>query len=92
MEDGCSKRFDIETVDFRPQNYSTGDQNTMSVIASSDQPRQASYSSTAHYGPLPGITTSQGAHENSLTSATGSFLERQEYMAADSHAEPVWPG
>ncbi|KAB8294131.1 hypothetical protein EYC80_009577 [Monilinia laxa] len=21
MEDGCSKRFDIETVDFRPQNY-----------------------------------------------------------------------
>ncbi|CAL3962520.1 unnamed protein product [Diplocarpon coronariae] len=31
MEDGCSKRFDIETVDFKPKSYRSSDQRLMSI-------------------------------------------------------------
>lgn len=79
MEDGCSKRFDIETVDFRPQSYSNGEQSSVRVTSrSSELPsRQASYSSS-HYSPPPGSSTSLGPHDSPLTSASGPFMERQE--------------
>ena len=93
MEDGCSKRFDIETVDFRPQNYGNGDQNGMRAAESrtaDNQSRHPSYCSSAHYSPPPGSTTSQAPHESSLTSADGTFLDRHEYFAADNTQDPVW--
>ncbi|KAF8852099.1 hypothetical protein BDZ45DRAFT_126426 [Acephala macrosclerotiorum] len=92
MEDGCSKRFDIETVDFRPQSYSNNDQHSMRVpIRGSDnQSRQASYSSGAHYSPPP-LSRDPHAHDNPLTSAPGTFLERPEYLGnQDGGHEAVW--
>ena len=92
MEDGCSKRFDIETVDFRPQNYSNND--AMRATAShttENQSRQPSYSSSAHYSPPPSETTSQGGtHDSPLTSAHGAFLEREDYLAGDNTQDLVW--
>lgn len=91
MEDGCSKRFDIETVDFRPQNYTSTDPNSMKNLLSrpgAEQSRQPSYSSSAHYNPAPGAST--GGHDLSLTSASGGYLQRQDYMTGESHGEPVW--
>ncbi|KAG0651323.1 Cell wall transcription factor ACE2 [Hyphodiscus hymeniophilus] len=92
MEDGCAKRFDIETVDFRPQNY--GNEDATRAAASrgaGNQSRQPSYSSSAHYSPPPGSTTSQGGpHDGSLTSARGAFLERQDYLTEDNTQDPVW--
>ncbi|KAG9232210.1 hypothetical protein BJ875DRAFT_92046 [Amylocarpus encephaloides] len=75
MEDGCSKRFDIETVDFRPQNYSNPEPCSIRVSQrpSENPSRQASYSSSAGLG----------SHDSPLTSASGPFLERQEYMASN---------
>ncbi len=86
MEDGCSKRFDIETVDFRPQSYNnSNDQHNMRVPTrtSDNQSRQASYSSGGHYSPPPGSSTSRGphVHDNSLTSVPGTYLERHEYLS-----------
>lgn len=91
MEDGCSKRFDIETVDFRPQNYSSTDPNSLKNLLSrpgAEQSRQPSYSSSAHYTPPPGVST--GGHDVSLTSASGGYLQRQDYMTGENHQEPVW--
>lgn len=94
MEDGCSKRFDIETVDFRPQSYGSNDHNSMRVPPRStdNQSRQASYSSSSHYTPPPGNQASHGPLGNALTSSSGAFLERQEYLAAagGGSQEPVW--
>ena len=91
MEDGCSKRFDIETVDFRPQDYSNGNAMRAAVSRSTDnQSRQPSYSSSTHYSPPPGSTTSQGPHDSPLTSAQGVFLDRQDYITGDDTQDPVW--
>ncbi|PMD35471.1 hypothetical protein L207DRAFT_587775 [Hyaloscypha variabilis F] len=88
MEDGCSKRFDIETLDLRPQTYSN-DQGPMR-IPSRPQSRQPSYSSSAHYSPPPGSCSSRGPHDGSLTSAPGTFLDRQEYLTGESNQDPIW--
>ncbi len=92
MEDGCSKRFDIETVDFRPQNYSLNEQNPLRVTSRlpDSQSRQPSFSSSAHYSPPPGNSTSQGIQEGPLTSVSGQFLERHEYNAGGSNHDSVW--
>lgn len=92
MEDGCSKRFDIETVDFRPQTYSNGDAMKAAVSHTTQlQSRQPSYSSSAHYSTPPEETTSQGdPHDDPLTSAQGAFLDRQHYLTGDNTRDPVW--
>ncbi|KAE8453490.1 hypothetical protein EG329_010351 [Mollisiaceae sp. DMI_Dod_QoI] len=82
MEDGCSKRFDIETVDFRPQSYNnSNDQHSMRVPTrtSDNQSRQASYSSGGHYSPPPGSSTSRGphVHDNSLTSVPVTVTDKE---------------
>ncbi|KUJ23107.1 uncharacterized protein LY89DRAFT_167467 [Mollisia scopiformis] len=70
MEDGCSKRFDIETVDFRPQSYSnTSDHHNMRIPARSSvdthhASRQASYSSGTHYTPPPHSVGSSTSRSN----------------------------
>ncbi|KAG9248028.1 hypothetical protein BJ878DRAFT_99252 [Calycina marina] len=90
MEDGCSKRFDIETVDFRPQTYGSSDQNSLKSLLSrpgADQQRQASYNSS-HYTPSPGVSTSQG--HGILTSTAGEFPSRHDYIPAQHHHEPLW--
>lgn len=86
MEDGCSKRYDIETVDFRPQNYSTGDHTSMRMEsrAPDDQSRQQSYSSSSHYTPPPGNLASHGSIDSSLVSVSGAYLERQEFLAGEA--------
>jgi hypothetical protein len=92
MEDGCSKRFDIETINFKPQNYSNGDAMRNAARTAANQSRQPSYSSSAHYSPPPGSTTSQGGpHDVPLTSAHGAYLERQDYLTGDNTQDPVWP-
>ncbi|KAH6679820.1 hypothetical protein B0J14DRAFT_307170 [Halenospora varia] len=82
MEDGCSKRFDIETVDFRPQNYGNVEQHPIRVNSRPQEmpSRQASYSSSTGLGP----------HDSPLTSASGQFLDRHEYMPGDDHQEQAW--
>ncbi|TVY47345.1 Transcription factor [Lachnellula occidentalis] len=91
MEDGCSKRFDIETVDFRPQSYSNGDQGSARITSRAAElpSRQASYSSSHYFSP-PGSSTSLGPHDSSLTSSSGSYLERHEYMGNGDSPEAVW--
>ncbi|KAK0103589.1 hypothetical protein ONS95_005602 [Cadophora gregata] len=90
MEDGCAKRFDIETVDFRPQNYDNGDHSSMRIAsrASENQSRQPSYSSSSHYTPPP---ASHGTIDSSLVSSSGAYLERQEFIAGEGGQEP-WNG
>jgi hypothetical protein len=94
MEDGCSKRFDIETVDFRPhQPYSIPDQSgSMRLSARPTEllSRQPSYSSSTHYSLPPSRRDSQ--HENPLTSAQGAYLERHDYLGASNHQQgaAVW--
>jgi hypothetical protein len=99
MEDGCSKRFDIETVDFRPQDYnSSSDQNSLRLSSQTrssggnSHHRQASYGTSMHYSSSPGHTLNHTSHENgALTSSSGTFLERQEYLAGgDASHDPVW--
>lgn len=55
MEDGCSKRFDIETVDFGPEYNDSQESSSMGgpseSRASDTQHRHASYSSSVHYSP-----------------------------------------
>ncbi|TAQ83058.1 hypothetical protein B7494_g8618 [Chlorociboria aeruginascens] len=92
MEDGCSKRFDIETVDFSPQSYINDDSlHSMKISArADDQFRPPSYSS-AQYSPNPGSATSQGPHDSPLTSASGPYMEsRHEYISADTTHDSVW--
>lgn len=91
MEDGCSKRFDIETVDFRPQTFGHSDPNSLKSLLTrpgADQSRQASYNSS-HYTPPPSALTSQ-SHESPLTSSAGGFLPRNDYMTGEQHHQPLW--
>ncbi|KAH8597894.1 hypothetical protein B0O99DRAFT_592442 [Bisporella sp. PMI_857] len=95
MEDGCSKRFDIETVDFRPQAFTTADPNSLRGLIArpgTELSRQPSYSSSAHFTPPPGTASTHGPHELSLTSASaGEYLQRQNYLTpVDPQGEPVW--
>lgn len=92
MEDGCSKRFDIETVDFKPQTYTLNDSVPMRTASrlGDHHSRQQSYSSSAHYSPQPGHSATQGAHDVSLTSASGGYLQRQDYLIAESHQDSLW--
>lgn len=95
MEDGCSKRFDIETVDFRPQSYGN-EQNSMRLPShsrpSGSSSNRASYSSSMHYShsPPPGSSSTQASHDGTLTSSSGTYLERQDYLAGEASGEPVW--
>lgn len=91
MEDGCSKRFDIETVDFRPQSYSNGDQGSARITSQASElpSRQESYSSS-HYSSPTGSSTSLGPHDSSLTSASGPYLERHDYMGGGESQGAVW--
>ncbi|KAI9650886.1 hypothetical protein NHQ30_000921 [Ciborinia camelliae] len=104
MEDGCSKRFDIETVDFRPQNYVL-DNNPMSQLKLSLPPhpdqmgRNPSYIQNYHYSPPPHNENSTHAPHDAivspLTSASSGapYLERHEYMTTGPehhNQEPVW--
>lgn len=83
MEDGCSKRFDIETVDFRPQTYSNGDAMRSAAARGADQSKYPTYSSSAHYSPPPGSVTSQGTLDLPPISA-------QEYLSGDNTQDAVW--
>ncbi|CAG8971008.1 hypothetical protein HYALB_00009859 [Hymenoscyphus albidus] len=85
MEDGCSKRFDIETVDFRPQIYTTNPHpRSMRVNPrqAENASRQASYSSSNGLGP----------HDSALTAAPGPYLERHGYLSNndDHHQQQAW--
>jgi len=90
MEDGCSKRFDIETLDLRPQSYNDQQSVRGSSRHGESQSRQPSYSSSGHYSPQPGHYPSHGPHDGSLTSASGTYLDRQEYLTGESNQDPVW--
>ncbi|RFU31417.1 hypothetical protein B7463_g4956, partial [Scytalidium lignicola] len=88
MEDGCSKRFDIETVDFRPQSYgSSSGQNSMKTgpRGRPNQPRQpynpttTTTTTTTHYSPP------QGGPAPSTSRAYG---ERPDYIPAESGDSP----
>lgn len=101
MEDGCSKRFDIETVDFRPPNY-TPDNNPMDQFKLVLPPhpdqmgRNPSYIQNSHYSPLPHSTHApHDAIISPLTSVSSGapYLDRNGYMMTGPkhhNQEPVW--
>ncbi|KAH8816279.1 hypothetical protein F5884DRAFT_216360 [Xylogone sp. PMI_703] len=77
MEDGCSKRFDIETVDFRPQSYGSS-----SIKAASGRPNPPThpYHAPAQYSP---------PQAGSTPAASRAYGERPEYIAAEN-GDSVW--
>jgi hypothetical protein len=92
MEDGCSKRFDIETVDFRPQTFAGSDPNHRhNPRPSTIQARLPAYSpSAAQYAIQPGPATTQVPHDAPLTAGSAQFLERHDYMTGTTSQNPVW--
>ena len=98
MEDGCSKRFDIETVDFRPQSYSISEQAAVKVSSRplGKPPRQPSYcSSSTRYSPPPGSSSGQDLHSASLISTSRPYYEnisRPVYVTGDSSSDVAWSG
>ncbi|ESZ94710.1 hypothetical protein SBOR_4904 [Sclerotinia borealis F-4128] len=105
MEDGCSKRFDITTVDFKPQNYAIDDNpmNPLKLVlppySDHHMVRDPSYIQNSHYSSPPhsgnSIHVSHNAIVSPLTSASSGapYLERHEYMTTGSEhhdQEPVW--
>ncbi|RAL67184.1 hypothetical protein DID88_007961 [Monilinia fructigena] len=106
MEDGCSKRFDIETVDFRPQSYAI-DNNPLHQLKLVLPPheeqmgRNPSYLPNSHYSqPLHSGGSTHASHEfmiSPLTSVSvgAPYIERHEYMTTGPehhNQEPVWSG
>ncbi|KAL3421945.1 epithelial zinc-finger EZF protein [Phlyctema vagabunda] len=96
MEDGCSKRFDIETVDFRPGSYSHGGPGNMKVLPRplEDVGREASYH-TPRYTPPPALPASHSSYDPSLTSAApGPYYgssSRPEYLDAGVNGhDTIW--
>ena len=87
MEDGCSKRFDIETVDFRPAAYPT--ETPLRVMTHpSEHPRSASYSAIHHFSPPHSAAAPM---PSPLTSAgPGPYLDRPPYIHEHAHQESVW--
>ena len=92
MEDGCSKRFDIETVDFRPQSYNGGDPNArLNPRPEVVQNRLPAYNPSAAQFAMPSIPTGQVPHDTPLTSGPAPYLEqRHDYMAGTNGQNPVW--
>lgn len=94
MEDGCSKRFDIETVDFRPSGYSTNDSSAAGFAPrlGEQEPKNLSYSSTSQYSISPGMHLHQGQRSINLASEPAAYLQRQEdYMTSIGTQDHVWP-
>ncbi|APA15603.1 hypothetical protein SS1G_09588 [Sclerotinia sclerotiorum 1980 UF-70] len=99
MEDGCSKRFDIETVDFRPQNY-TMDNNSAHTLKLVLPPhpdqmgRPLSYIQNSHYSPPPHSGSSVHAHHDAMVSPLTSASSGAQYLMTTSsehhNHEPVW--
>lgn len=77
MEDGCSKRFDIETVDFRPAAYPADPQAGPIRVLANEPARSASFASMS-YSPAP--------HEG--MPMPSPYLERPAYISEPGHA--VW--
>jgi hypothetical protein len=93
MEDGCSKRFDIETVDFRPHNFAGGDpsQQRHNQRPSNLQTRLPAYNpSAAQFAIQAGPATSQVPHDAPLTSGSAPYMERHDYMTGSANQNPVW--
>ena len=92
MDDGCSKRFDIETIHFRPRSPSDGGQTSAGFASrhEDNQSRYPSYNSSAHYSPSPRHAASEDPLDGYLTSASGPFLHRQEFLSGDIDEDPVW--
>ncbi|PBP25751.1 putative Transcriptional regulator prz1 [Diplocarpon rosae] len=90
MEDGCSKRFDIKTVDFQPNSYGGSDQNSMGVPSRplGQLSRQASYSSSHHTPP----TLNHGLPGHTLTSSSETCLVRPDCLAGKGGQETIWAG
>lgn len=61
MEDGCSKRFDIETVDFRPQQPSYGNNESRPSPTQSRLP--AYHAAPAGFAMPAGPAPGPGAHD-----------------------------
>ncbi|KAK2627947.1 hypothetical protein QTJ16_002593 [Diplocarpon rosae] len=91
MEDGCSKRFDIKTVDFQPKSYGGSDQNSMGGPSRplGHQSRQASYSSSSHHTPP---TLNHGLSGHTLTSSSETCLVRPGCLAGEGGQEIAWAG
>ncbi|QSZ35914.1 hypothetical protein DSL72_007036 [Monilinia vaccinii-corymbosi] len=104
MEDGCSKRFDIETVDFGPQHYviDNNSMNSLKLVLPLQQDqvgRNPSYFQDSHYSPPLQSGGSPHAPHNVMISPLTSaplkipYLERHEYMTTvpeNHNQEPVW--
>ncbi|RDW75111.1 C2H2 and C2HC zinc finger-2 [Coleophoma cylindrospora] len=97
MEDGCSKRFDIETVDFRPRAYSNGEPIPLKTSfrpgEGESHARISPYSS--RYTSPPASNAHNGSYEAPLTSAPpGQYYvasSRSQYAQADaSSQDPIW--
>ncbi|CZT04270.1 hypothetical protein WAI453_009687 [Rhynchosporium graminicola] len=86
MEDGCPRRFDIETVDFRPHIYGQDEQRSgrMESHAPESHSRRPSYSSSSHYSPPPRNPASHSLVDSSLVLSSGSYLERQGFLAGEA--------
>lgn len=90
MEDGCSKRFDIETVDFRPSAYTVSDQMATRLASEEQQIKHAAYGSSGSHNSSSGIPSAQASHDVNLMSASGAYLHRQDYMTGVVNEDPVW--
>jgi hypothetical protein len=90
MEDGCSKRFNIETVDFRPQDYGNGDAIRNAASTAANQSRQPSYSPSARYSPPSGSTSQSGPHE--VVSQSEPTRDRGPETADTSSVTTMNPG
>ncbi|KAM3079670.1 hypothetical protein ACMFMG_006083 [Clarireedia jacksonii] len=101
MEDGCSKRFDIETVDFRPQHYPVGGDpmnHLKLVLPHQDHMGRSSYLSHSHYSSPPPGSSTHAPHDaltSPLTSASSGapYLARHQYMTTGPehhNQEAVW--
>ncbi|KAF7908861.1 hypothetical protein EAE99_011650 [Botrytis elliptica] len=99
MEDGCSKRFDIETVDFRPQNYAM-DNNAMNTLKLVLPPhpdqmgRNPSYIQNSHYSSPPHSGSSGHAPHDAMVSPLTSASSGAPYLMTTSsehhNHEPIW--
>ncbi|OIW28039.1 hypothetical protein CONLIGDRAFT_459829 [Coniochaeta ligniaria NRRL 30616] len=83
MEDGCSKRFDIGTLDLRDENYET----------SHSSGRQPGVGPLNFLGPPPGVLPPMslpplGSNSGILTSTTASMRSRD--LADDQNQEHTW--
>ncbi|KAF7891103.1 uncharacterized protein EAF02_001428 [Botrytis sinoallii] len=99
MEDGCSKRFDIETVDFRPQNYVMDNNaiNTLKLVLPphpDQMGRNPSYIQNSHYSSPPHSGSSGHAPHDAMVSPLTSSSSGAPYLMTTSsehhNHEPIW--